>query len=395
MSIHKIKNFVMPIILLICVLFSIFFGEYIPYNLKSFFYSISLTIKELLIFFLPFIIFSLVFNSIRKLETNALKFIAIIIPLICFSNFINTILSYMTSILFNWFGMIKSVAKVNQESSLLIPIFPINIPKIISNDSALILGCILGLISGFFKADVFRKISNTFNSFQKYFFKILTPIMPLFIIGTSLKLQHDGMLSTICKDYFPILLVFIISAYGVVLTQFILLSSCNFKKFILYLKNILPAVITGFGSMSSAAALPLSIKAAENNSLNKENAAIIIPATVNVHLAGDCFFIPMISIAVMISFEIDIPTFSNYLIFAFYFMLAKFAIAAVPGGGILVMLPILQKYLGFNTDMLGLITALYILFDPIITACNVAGNGSMAIIFDKILCRTKNTKNSL
>jgi Na+/H+-dicarboxylate symporter len=49
-----------------------------------------------------------------------------------------------------------------------------------------------------------------------------------------------------------------------------------------------------------------------------------------------------------------------------------------------MMLPILEKYLGFNADMLGLITAIYIMFDPIITGCNVAGNGSFAIIFDKI-----------
>jgi Na+/H+-dicarboxylate symporter len=34
--------------------------------------------------------------------------------------------------------------------------------------------------------------------------------------------------------------------------------------------------------------------------------------------------------------------------------------------------------------MLALVTALYILFDPFITACNVAGNGALAIVFDKI-----------
>ena len=389
MSITKIKNFAMPIVLLACVLFSIIFGKYVAYDLKSFLYSISLAIKEILIFFLPVVIFSLVFNSIRKLETDALKFLAIIIPLICFSNFFNTILSYITGLLFIWAGMINSVANVSQESHSLVPMFSINIPKIISNDLALILGCVSGIISGFLKYKIFQKVSNVFDFFQKCFFKILTPIMPLFIIGTTLKLQHDGMLSVIFKDYLPILLIFVISAYGVVLIQFILLASCNLKRIVLYIKNVLPAIITGFGSMSSAAALPLSIKAAENNSSNKEGAAIIIPATVNIHLVGDCFFIPMIALAVMISFGMSVPDFSNYLIFAIYFVIAKFAVAAVPGGGILVMLPILQNYLGFNPDMLGLITALYILFDPIITACNVAGNGSMAIVFDRITRKAK------
>ena len=53
-------------------------------------------------------------------------------------------------------------------------------------------------------------------------------------------------------------------------------------------------------------------------------------------------------------------------------------------GGVLVMLPILQNYLGLTPDMLALVTAIYILFDPIITACNVAGNGAFAIFFDRI-----------
>lgn len=61
-----------------------------------------------------------------------------------------------------------------------------------------------------------------------------------------------------------------------------------------------------------------------------------------------------------------------------YFVLAKFSVAAVPGGGILVMLPILEAYLGLNGEMLSLITALYLLFDPVITCANILGNGAFA-----------------
>jgi Na+/H+-dicarboxylate symporter len=208
--------------------------------------------------------------------------------------------------------------------------------------------------------------------------------MPLFIIGTALKLQHDEMLSAICSKYWAIMLVFVVSAYGYVLLQFFALSGFHLERFTFYVKNIIPAVIMGFGSMSSAAALPLSFKAAEENSTNKNNAAIIIPSTVNVHLVGDCFFIPMLALGILVSLGLPIPDCAKYFLFAVHFVLAKFAVAAVPGGGILVMLPILQTYLNFNGEMLGLITALYVLFDPIITACNIAGNGAMAILFDKM-----------
>jgi Na+/H+-dicarboxylate symporter len=99
---------------------------------------------------------------------------------------------------------------------------------------------------------------------------------------------------------------------------------------------------------------------------------------------GDCFFIPLIAIVILFSFGRGFPDLLSYLLFALHFVIAKFAVAAVPAGGILVMLPILEKHLGFSGDMLGLITAIYVMFDSLITGCNVAGNGSFSILFDKI-----------
>lgn len=74
----------------------------------------------------------------------------------------------------------------------------------------------------------------------------------------------------------------------------------------------------------------------------------------------------------------------EYIIFSFYFVLAKFSVAAIPGGGIIVMLPILESHLCFQPEMMLMITTLYILFDPIITMINVLGNGAFAILINKI-----------
>lgn len=380
----NLKNFLMPLIFLSALIFSLCFGRIVPYSVKSFFYAMSLLIKEILIFSLPFVIFALVFSSMFRIGTRALKFILIIIPLICCSNFMNTLLTYVASLLFMKSGVIEGINNFSDNLDKLNPFFEFHLERIFSNDVALISGVVLGITSSFFKNRYAEKLSSIFDKFTKYFFKILIPCMPLFIMGTSLKLEHDGMLSTICSKYFPVLIVFIISSYSAVCIQYFILSGFNAERFIRYIKNVIPAIITGFGSMSSAAALPLSICAAEKNSIDERNASIIVPASVNIHLVGDCFFIPMVSLIIMFSFGMEIPSISKYLLFSIHFVLAKFAVAAVPGGGILVMIPILQNYLGFTSDMLGLITAIYVLFDPIITSCNVAGNGALAIMFDKI-----------
>jgi Na+/H+-dicarboxylate symporter len=48
------------------------------------------------------------------------------------------------------------------------------------------------------------------------------------------------------------------------------------------------------------------------------------------------------------------------------------------------MLPILETYFGFDSSMLSRITALYILFDPVITCTNVLGNGAFTKMMDRI-----------
>ena len=129
--------------------------------------------------------------------------------------------------------------------------------------------------------------------------------------------------------------------------------------------------------------MPLTLNGTEKNSANPLLARSIISATVNIHLIGDCFAIPIFAFAILKSFGLPNPDLSTYLVFAGYFVFAKFSVAAVPGGGILVMLPILEKHLGFKPEMLSLITALYILFDPVITSANVMGNGAFALLISK------------
>jgi Na+/H+-dicarboxylate symporter len=70
----------------------------------------------------------------------------------------------------------------------------------------------------------------------------------------------------------------------------------------------------------------------------------------------------------------------------FIFMLGIIMIAApgVPGGAIMAAVGILQSILGFNEQMIGLMITLYIAVDSFGTACNVTGDGAIALIVDKI-----------
>ena len=70
----------------------------------------------------------------------------------------------------------------------------------------------------------------------------------------------------------------------------------------------------------------------------------------------------------------------------FIMMLGITMVAApgVPGGAIMAALGILQTMLGFNETLQALMIALYIAMDSFGTACNVTGDGAIAVIVDRI-----------
>ena len=109
-----------------------------------------------------------------------------------------------------------------------------------------------------------------------------------------------------------------------------------------------------------------------------------MPATVNIHMIGDSICIPIMAMILLIAFGHPIPTLIGYLIFAMTFVVTKFSGAGVPGGSILVMIPVLESCLGFTPEMTALITICYMLLDPICTAGNVIGNNLFVIHFNKL-----------
>ena len=376
----KIKNFAMPLVFLGAMLFSIFFGSFLSIEIKSFVYSCGLFIQKCLIFFLPTVVFSLIFSAIHKSNDGVLKYIFFLIPLVCISNFANTIISYFSAKL-----CLKDVCICVGEdvSAKLLPCFDFDFHNIIQNDMALVFGIAFGILGKYFGKQFVRKINIALDIYIKKFFKILIIVLPCYVLGMTLKLQHDNVFAAF-NVYLPILVVFVISAYLWVILQYYILSWFKIDKTVECIKNIAPAVLVAFGSSSSAVALPFSILAGEKNTKQKNIARIVAPSTLSIHLVGDCFFIPLMALTAMVSFGMALPSMSEYLIFSLHFVLAKFAVAAVPGSGVFVMLPVMQVYLGLSDEMLAFVTAVYIVCDPIITACNVAGNGSFAIAFDKI-----------
>ena len=370
----------MPFVLMAIIAAVILLDPFISLTLKQGLYAISLSIKAAIVLLLPLIIFGLLFKATVTLSSGATRIIGMILVLACCSNFISTFLSHYVGIWIYHFDLSMISPK---ETSGLDPLWSLTLPKLIANDKAMFAGIILGIIASKICPVPAHKIATKVDQWISWLLKGFVYLIPFFVVGFVVKLQFDDVVGTIIKDYSAIFALIAFAQFSYIILAYFLLSNCKIKAFVNSIKNMLPAAISGFSTMSSAASMPLTIIGAENNAKNKDLVRSVIPATVNIHLIGDCFAIPILAYAVLKSFGMAEPSLINYLTFSLYFVIAKFSVAAIPGGGILVMLPILEAYLGFNAEMMSLITALYVLFDPVITCANVLGNGAFAKMMDR------------
>jgi len=371
----------MPFLLLFLIVGLIAVEPLLPNSYKALFYGLSISVKSLILLLLPFIIFGLLFKTAVQLATHSTKILALLLILVCGSNFISTFISHYVGSFVYLFDFTIALPPTLHELS---PSFDWQFPCLIANDHAMLAGMLLGILGAFCFPKISQKLAVYCEQTIQKLLAIVMYVLPIFITGFMLKLISDGNLTLIIKQYAYVLASIFLAFVVYLSLLYTIASGFKWRATLQALKNMLPAALTGFSTMSSAAAMPMTLVATQKNVSHPLIARATVPATVNIHLVGDCFAIPILAYAILKSHGMAEPMLWNYLIFAGYFVIAKFSVAAVPGGGILVMLPILSQYLGFDGAMLSLITALYVLFDPFITAANVLGNGAFAMLFDKI-----------
>ncbi len=332
---------------------------------------------------MPFIVFTLTFSSTTNLKTDAFKFIALLLSTVCLSNLISSLLAYSAGyVILKNISITSNITLIQDE---LFSLWSIKLPTVISNFQALFLGFACGITSSKTFPKKGKAISDKLLKIAFFALKrVLTPIIPVFILGFTLKLQHDQILSVIFGNYFVIFITIIFITYFYIFLLYGIANSFKIKGWFVSINNMLPAFITAITTMSSSVAMPMTLEGSEKNTKEHSIVFTAVPTTVSIHLIGDCFFIIILTLAITSSFNQYSLTAIDHVIFLLYFLLSKFAIAAVPGGGIIVMLPILEQYLKFSPTMLSFITALYILLDPIITSANVMGNGAFTMLFTKL-----------
>jgi Na+/H+-dicarboxylate symporter len=263
--------------------------------------------------------------------------------------------------------------------------FTLPIKKIIENNVALLAGLVTGIVLAFLQnARLIQGFKTARETTVRVLRKTLTPIIPIFILGFMLKLQKENVMEQMILVYSKIFIVILMTMIAYIFTMYVVLAKGNVYKAVRYMQAFFPAAITAFSTMSSMAAYPLTLECAQKISTTPRLTQGILTSTVNIHLMGVGIAIPIMAMSVLMYFGHPFPSFTLYSIFALHLIMAKFSVAAIPGGSMVIAIPILQDYLGFTSDMSALMMSLYVLIDPFSTTTNVLGNGAFSLIMTNL-----------
>ena len=271
----------------------------------------------------------------------------------------------------------------NPEEALVKSLINIKIAPLMDVMTALVLAFVLGLGIAYLKEDTVKKFMDEFQLIVEGTIKsVIIPLLPFHISGIFANMTYAGKVEMIIAVFAKVFVVIIILHILILLFQYTVAGSLNGKNPISLIRNMLPAYFTAVGTQSSAATIPVTLAQTKKNGANDGIAEFTVPLFATIHLSGSTITLTSCSLAIMMLEGMNF-SFGSY--FGFILMLGVTMVAApgVPGGAVMAALGLIQSMLGFNAELSSLMIALYLAQDSFGTACNVTGDGALALIVNK------------
>ncbi|MDR1456544.1 MAG: dicarboxylate/amino acid:cation symporter [Puniceicoccales bacterium] len=386
-NVSTMKAGKMPFLLLLIMLATPFLEPAMCVPAQRFFLGISLAINEIILFFLPVVVFMLLFEACMRFSQSAPRIIARTLLLICLSNAITTSIGSCIGLLSYRAPMAFIAPSAAHE---LLPLFNLQMPMIIRNDLALLCGISAGILLPRYLPTFSSRANKVFAQFNAKIFRIILHILPAFIFGFTLKICHEGSLIIFLRNYISLFGIIITASLLYIFLLYTFAIGGNMGALLQCVKNMIPAVSCAFCTMSSTATMPITIDCVSRNGRDKMFVRSMVPMSTNVHLIGNNFTIAILAFAILAGYQVPCPSALSIGSFIACALVAKFSVVGVPGGSIFVMLPILERYLHFEGEMCSTIFTVNMLACPIITAINVLGNGAFALVAERF-CIQRNS----
>ena len=375
----------LPFQLILSITLAFGLGEIVSLEIVRFFFALSSSFVSVLLLLLPFMVFAFIFRAILALEKGSGILLVMILIGVTLSNAIALFVSYGTAQIFlPALKVGQCVGFADHFASKVTPLWTFSLPQLFDTSRALLAGIVLGLLVSFLEEkSPLKKGSKAFSvtvsdKITLFLQKIFIPLLPFYVFGFCLKLSYDDALVHLFTHYGRVFVLSMSLMLAYIVLFYAVAHKFNLSKTLQSIKTFLPAGLTGFSTMSTAATMPVTLDCAERATGNRSYADLVVPSTGNVHMLGDDLTVTMTAMALLTLCGHGMPDLYIFLVYTGAFCIAKFSCVGIPGASVLVVLPVLQEFLGFTPEMVSMLTTIYILQDPFGTFGNVMGNGAFA-----------------
>lgn len=378
------------LLIIVAIAMGIGCGFFFPAWLTRCFTTFNSIFGNFLGFCIPLIILGFVAPAISDIGRGAGKMLVLTVVLAYGATVTAGFMSYFTSVTFFpsfLSGEVAAVAAPTEESAVLDPYFTIPMPPFIDIMSALVLAFVVGIGVTLFPPEK-KTIRNLLGEFRDIIAwvigRVIVPLLPLYIFGIFLKMSVTGEVAGILTTFFKIILIIFIMHLVWLVALYIIgaFFSRGEKNPFKLLWCMLPAYFTALGTQSSAATIPVTLRQTIKMGVSEDVAGFTIPLCATIDLSGSALKIVACSLALMMTTGMHY----DFGMFAYFIAMMGITLVAapgVPGGAIMAALGLLTSILGFSDADNALIIALYIAMDSFGTACNVTGDGALALIVDR------------
>ena len=369
----------------LAILLGIVCGTFFPAWLSRIFVTFNSLFGQFLGFIIPLIILGLIAPSIAELGRDAGKMLLTTVILSYGFTLFAGFFAYGTAVLVypHILHPVGSLAVFDVPKELT-PYFTLEIAPMFDVFTSLVLAFVLGLGMAFLEGDHLKRVMFDFRAIiYKVISKVIIPLLPLYIFGIFLNMTMSGQVTAVLEAFAKIIVLLFMLTIIMLLIQYLIASTIAKKNPLKMLRTMLPAYFTALGTSSSAATIPVTYRQVQALGVREGVAGFTVPLCANIHMSGSTIKITACALAiiVMTGGQIDFWHFAGFICMLGFSIVAG---PGVPGGAIMAALGVLQKMLGFNEPMLGLMIALYIAMDSFGTACNVTGDGAIAVIVDRL-----------
>ena len=341
--------------------------------------------SQFLGFIIPLLILGLVAPAIVDIGKGAGKMLLFTVALAYLATLCAGVLSYFTGVTF-FPQMIQPDQYLGAvaEARSLSPYFTIAMQPLMTVTSALVLAFVLGLTVANFTTtalkDVLLDLRLVIVSVIR---SVIVPLLPLYILGVFADMTYSGQVVAIVGTFIKVIGVIFVLHFMLLFVQYLIGGWIGRKNPFRCMKLIIPAYLTALGTASSAATIPVTLRQAKAMGVDPAVADFTVPLCATIHMSGSTLKLVACALALMI-LQGHAYDFSMFMGFIAMLGITIIAAPGVPGGAVMASLGLLSGILGFSDADNALMIALYRAMDSFGTACNVSGDGALALIVNRV-----------